>query len=199
MRNTHAYIHTYLCGIYTYIWNAYIHASETFIRINWNTHASTYLYKCFKCMNTFFSYMYVCSYMRMCKRFTCSIHTSNFSSDGESVSIVNVRVFHRYVCMKFQGQGRHLNRKAGTKSAFLNSQSAPIWVTLFTVGLDWLKCHALHRWLMPLFHRTCSSTRHDTTRHDSTRLDSARLFCVSTAKTWYLVPEVAAFSSTASL
>ena len=33
----------------------------------------------------------------------------------------------------------------------------------------------------------------------STRLDSARIFCVSTAKTWYLVPEVAAFSSTASL
>ena len=34
---------------------------------------------------------------------------------------------------------------------------------------------------------------------DTTRLDSARIFCVSTVKTWYLVPEVAAFFSTASL
>ena len=126
MRNTHAYIHTSVAYTHTYEMLTFIQVKHLYVSI-WNTHASTYLYKCFKCMNTFFSYMYVCSYMRMCKRFTCSIHTSNFSSDGESVSIVNVRVFHRYVCMKFQGQGRHLNRKAGTKSAFLNSQSAPIW------------------------------------------------------------------------
>ena len=126
MRNTHAYIHTSVAYTHAYEMLTFIQVKHLYVSI-WNTHASTYLYKCFKCMNTFFSYMYVCSYMRMCKRFTCSIHTSNFSSDGESVSIVNVRVFHRYVCMKFQGQGRHLNWKAGTKSAFLNSQSAPIW------------------------------------------------------------------------
>ena len=41
---------------------------------------------------------------------------------------------------------------------------------------------------MPLFHCMVPA------RHDSTRL-----FCVSTAKTWYLVPEVAAFFSAASL
>ena len=71
--------------------------------------------------------------MRVCFSYVCVSVSEEyvcmcecFSSDGESVSIVNVRVFHRYVCMKFQGQGRHLNRKAGTKSAFLNSQSAPI-------------------------------------------------------------------------
>src|SRR4029434_9731092 len=48
------------------------------------------------CMYTCFSYMYVCSYMRMCKRFTC-IHTSNFSSDRESVSIVSVRTVRECV------------------------------------------------------------------------------------------------------